>query len=229
MYPRFVLTGPPTDPDCHVIFCSGDELERTVFRVRDCTTVRSREVVIAAMTSFRGEMYGLVDTDDRGFEFVTVHVVNGGLKYRPLLDELGRTVKLMRGSYLEVGIEFKVLRVEVSYNRQVVCVELESVDEWTIFINSLGSSFCRTSQKGACRPNCVYYTDDYIGRTVKVYDLGKRCTTVLMPFRYAGRYVSLCYWVDIPDIPEPELEPQEVEHNPEPELELEPQEVEPEP
>ncbi|CAA0810001.1 Unknown protein [Striga hermonthica] len=98
MYSRCVLTGPPTEPDCHLIFCSLNEEEWTVFRVRDCTTVSSPpgEVQIAAMASYRGEMYGLVDTDDRGFEFVTVHVVEGGLEFRPLLDELGRTEMIER-------------------------------------------------------------------------------------------------------------------------------------
>ncbi|CAA0810000.1 Unknown protein [Striga hermonthica] len=181
--------------------------------------------------------------EDEVLEFVTVHVVSGGVELIPLLDELGQTLevplsrrksltwheshlieapggrglllvmKLFRGSLFEGGVDFKVFWVEVAADRQMECVELESVDELTFFVNYLGSSFCHISKKGVCRPNSIYYTDE-IGRAVKVYDLGERSTTVLMPFRYAGRCVSISYWVDIPNIPEPEAEPPEVEQEP---------------
>ncbi|GER37644.1 zinc finger C3HC4-type RING finger family protein [Striga asiatica] len=55
---RCVLTGPPNEPDCHVVFCSTNLEERTVFRVRDSTTVSSppREadelIRLIALTSF---------------------------------------------------------------------------------------------------------------------------------------------------------------------------------
>ncbi|CAA0810002.1 Unknown protein [Striga hermonthica] len=243
-YNRCVLTGPPTEPNCHVIFCSTDYEERTVFRVGDGTTVclppgeAGGGVVLVALASFRGETYGVVDTDDGEYEFVTVHVVDGGVEFRPLLDEFGQTLevpisrrmnvkwqeshlieapggrglllvmKFFKGSILADSVEFKVFRLEVA-DGPVECVELNSVDEWTIFINYFGRGFCRisSSERRVTRPNSIYYTDK-IGRAVKIYDLGERSTTVLMPFRYAGRCLSVCYWVDIPDIPELEPEPE---------------------
>ncbi|GER37637.1 F-box family protein [Striga asiatica] len=256
-YDRCVLTGPPTEPDCHIIFCSDDTAKRTVFRVKDGSIVglppgeAGGGVELMALASFQGEMYGVVDpVNGGGYEFVTVHVVNGGVEFRPLLDELGRTLKvpmarikcvtwhenrlieapdgggfllvmkLFRGYPLDDGVEFKVFRVEVGATR-VGCVELDSVDEWTIFLNYWGDGFCRISERRVCRPNSIYFTNEK-GRAVKVYDLGEKSTTTFLPFRGAGRYMSVSCWVDLPNIPEPEPEP---DHEPEPEpdheLELE--------
>ncbi|CAA0810004.1 Unknown protein [Striga hermonthica] len=114
--------------------------------------------------------YGVVDTDDGEYEFVTVHVVNGGVEYRPLLDELGQTLEvpiprrtnvkwheshlieapggqgllLVMKFFITDSVEFKVFRLKVADGR-VECVELDSVDEWTIFIDYFGRGFCRIS------------------------------------------------------------------------------------
>ncbi|GER37643.1 hypothetical protein STAS_14069 [Striga asiatica] len=114
-------------------------------------------------------------------------------------------VKLMRGYPVEGGEEFKVFRVEVA--GRVECVELDSLDDWTLFVNHRGGGFCRLSSTGGgvCRPNSIYYTDKK-GRAANVYDLGEKSTTRLLPFRAAGRYFSLSEWVDLPNIPEPEAE-----------------------
>ncbi|GER37639.1 betaine aldehyde dehydrogenase [Striga asiatica] len=113
-------------------------------------------------------------------------------------------MKLFRGHPLDDGVEFKVLRVEVDATR-VGCVELDNMDEWTIFLNYWGDGFCCTSEKRVCRPNSIYFMNQK-GRAVKVYDLGEKSIITLLPFRGARRYMSVNCWVDLPNIPEYEHE-----------------------
>ncbi|GER37683.1 hypothetical protein STAS_14111 [Striga asiatica] len=91
-------------------------------------------------------------------------------------------MKLFKGYILVDSVEFKVFRLEVGDGR-VECVELDSVDEWTIFINYFWRGFCRvsSSERRVTRPNSIYYTDK-IGRAVKIYDLGERSTTIPAPY-----------------------------------------------
>ncbi|KAL3655277.1 hypothetical protein CASFOL_001063 [Castilleja foliolosa] len=236
-YTTCVLSKPPTDPDCLIVFKSYCNIQQSICRINDAEFVKvSLEDSIVAISSFQGEIYGIFK---RGtyYELVTIHLVGKTVEFKSLLminsgkshwvvpqvcrrswvwsydnyliespggaGDFFFVVQLISkiSVYPYSGVEFKVFRLNV--NGGLVCLEeVENLDGHTIFIGAYGDGFCcSTSNDGmqGIKPNLIYYTD-MSGRIVSVYDLDDRSTTPLLPCPAAGRFKSVNYWVDLPDI-----------------------------
>ncbi|KAL3640827.1 hypothetical protein CASFOL_015795 [Castilleja foliolosa] len=229
-YDRCVLSKPPTDPDCLVVFKSYCNFELTIGRINDAEFVRvSFEDSIVAISSFRGEIYGLVKFGAY-YELVTIHLVGKTVELKSLLingkdhlevPELWRSWVTSQRNYLiespgGAGDFFLVIKMissigirdggEVEFRvfrlnvNGLVCVELEDLDGHTIFISDWGDGFCcPSSEMSTIKPNSIYYTN-MCGRVMCVYDLDDRSITPLLPSPVARRHMSVNYWINLPGI-----------------------------
>ncbi|KAL3632015.1 hypothetical protein CASFOL_024999 [Castilleja foliolosa] len=229
VYSRCVLSKPPIDPDCLVVFKSYCNFELSVCRISDDEFVKVslRDEIfrpLVAISSFKGDIYGIFK-DDAFYELVIVNLVGKTVEFKPLLINGERRLEvpeLWRGwikshqNYLiespvgvGVGVFFLVIKmtsdngVEFKVFRldvnELVSMEIENLDGHTIFIGSFGDGFCCPSSGTGIKSNSIYYTN-ISGRVMCVYDLDDRSTTLLLPCPVAGRYKSTNYWVDLPEI-----------------------------
>ncbi|GFP91938.1 hypothetical protein PHJA_001337900 [Phtheirospermum japonicum] len=173
-YDKCVLSKPPTEPDCHVVFNHSFYMCLSAWRINGedgFVKASSKEKGrLTAIASFRGGIYGIFGN----YEFVTIHLV-------------GETVE---------GVEFRVFRVDVD---GMECVELENIDGLTIFVGYYGNGFCCSSLVTGSKPNSIYYTNE-VGRDMYVFDLDDRSIVGSLSCPIAEDNLSVNFWVDCPDI-----------------------------
>ncbi|KAL3640824.1 hypothetical protein CASFOL_015792 [Castilleja foliolosa] len=223
-YNRCVLSKPPTDPDCFVMFKHYFVNKLSVCRIGDDEFVEATLESLVAISSLEGEIYGIVKHGSH-YELVTIHLVGKTVEFKPLINgkchwvvpEVCRswvsshfnyliesprgageffvvTMTYKLGFFSDYNVEFRVFRLDVN---GLVCEELENLDGHTIFIGVYGDGFCCTSDGMGIKPNSIYYTARH-GVVLSVYDLDDRSTTQLLPCPVvAGRYEgSINYWVN---------------------------------
>ncbi|KAG8370539.1 hypothetical protein BUALT_Bualt14G0128100 [Buddleja alternifolia] len=172
---------------------------------------------LSAVASFQGKIYGIV-ISHFVYQFVTANFVGGTLELNPILIEGGLpwgmpqpsrpwtqmhvdyliesscgelllVHKMFRCIHLEVGLEFRVFRVDVD---QMECKELENIGEQAIFISDDGEAFCCSSL--GVKPNSIYFTVPE-SRNLYIYDLNDRSTSASLPCSIARRSMIESYWV----------------------------------
>ncbi|EYU17454.1 hypothetical protein MIMGU_mgv1a025001mg [Erythranthe guttata] len=90
VYTKCILSKPPTDPDCHILFNSANSLEQSFCRIGDEEFCHVKEIdedgenfrLLRAVGSFNGTIYGIIDPDD---VMVTIHFVGKTLEFRPIM------------------------------------------------------------------------------------------------------------------------------------------------
>ncbi|KAI3467524.1 hypothetical protein Pfo_024187 [Paulownia fortunei] len=201
MYNRCVLSKPPTEPDCHILFNSSSASHRAFCQVGDDEFVIQlsvdEEIYLLAAASFQGKIYGFTLP---GYRFVTVHFVDKTLELRPILkgegegegeeDSLGTFLVHHEHGFLYDGLDFRVFRVDTN---QKECMELCDIGKRAIFLSHCGGGFCSSS--AGIKPNSIYYTVPD-SRNLYVYDLNDRSTTPLLPCPAARRSQSVSCWVE---------------------------------
>ncbi|KAK6118763.1 hypothetical protein DH2020_047489 [Rehmannia glutinosa] len=222
LYNMCILSKPPTEPDCYILFnCISDQ---SFCKIGDDEFVKHSleeedEYHLLAIASFQGKIYGIMKPS---YNFVTIHLVGKTLELMPILMEDGGQpwkVPLPDRSWftwhedclIECGTTGELLSVVKMYSGSYLkdgvefrvfrvdingmeCLEVDNIGDQTIFISYRGTGFC--SDFSGTKPNSIYYTDKK-GRDVYIYDLDDGSTTPWLPCPASGRYVSVNYWVDL--------------------------------
>ncbi|KAL3649479.1 hypothetical protein CASFOL_005882 [Castilleja foliolosa] len=93
-YKKSVLSKPPTEPDCHILFISDDLLLQAFCKIGDvefvCPTQVEEVDRLIAITSFQGKIYGVMSTD---YKFVTIEFVGKTMEFRPVMIDGEQTLK----------------------------------------------------------------------------------------------------------------------------------------
>lgn len=218
LYSNCVLSKPPTEPGCHILFNSASPSKQAFCRIGDdefmeMSTHDNDDVdCIETLTSFRGEIYAVV-----GFKLrlMIISFVGKTLQFRPILksgqpwnifqslqpcstdevyylidddDKMLLVCRMCPAFYLRQFCDFRVFQIDIS---GLECVELVDIGKRAIFLSNKGDAFCCSSV--GMKSNSIYYT--FGGRSVYVYNLGKRATTTLLPCPAADRVMSEASWI----------------------------------
>ncbi|KAL3640847.1 hypothetical protein CASFOL_015815 [Castilleja foliolosa] len=229
-YNTCVLSKPPTDPDCLVVFQDICFTKYAVCRISDDEFVKVTDQSLVAVSSFGDDVYGIIQ-DDAYYKLVTIHLVGKTVELKPLLingephlevPELRRRwvrwinnylIQLSGGSgefFLVIKLISKVsthvdcnleFRVFRLDVNELVCDCVE-VENLDGYTIFLGS----TGDAFCCTSDGTgikpnsIYYTEICGRVVYVYDMDDRTSTPLLPCPIAGRHMSVNYWVDLPNI-----------------------------
>ncbi|KAH6800087.1 hypothetical protein C2S52_000551 [Perilla frutescens var. hirtella] len=209
-----VLSKAPTEVDCHIMFnldyAAADECEQSYCKIGDdAFKVFTRdqwnditrdqwddEIMLRAMRSFKGRIYGVVGTNAMPNGLVSMDFdADDLMNIRPVLDFgdheldldswcddylvqcddevlfLVRRKKLF-GDYCE----FRLFRVDPD---RMECVEVDGIDDRTIFVSDCGDAFCCSSSLSKTNSNTIYYAP-HLTKTLYVYDLDDGSTTNLL-------------------------------------------------
>ncbi|KAI3467522.1 hypothetical protein Pfo_024185 [Paulownia fortunei] len=225
MYNRCVLSKPPTEPDCHILFNSSSASHRAFCQVGDDEFVIQlsvdEEIYLLAAASFQGKIYGFTLP---GYRFVSVHFVDKTLELRPILKGEGegeggqpwhipspsRTWVTMLDNYLiespcgELLLVHKMYLCSFLYDGldfrvfRVDTNQKECMELCDIGKRAIFLSHCGggfCSSSAGIKPNSIYYTVPD-SRNLYVYDLNDRSTTPLLPCPAARRSQSVSCWVE---------------------------------
>ncbi|KAK6118769.1 hypothetical protein DH2020_047495 [Rehmannia glutinosa] len=226
LYNKCVLSKPPTEPDCHILFNSASTMEQSFCKIGDLEFVHhsleEEEYELMAIASFQGKIYGVIDP---GYRFVTIKLVGKTLELSPMLmndgepwrvpERLPKSVEWHENDLVESPCGGELMLVIKTFSKSYIkdgaefrifrvdingmeCVELDNIGEQTIFIGYNGRGFCSSSLRKGIKPNSIYYTDEE-GRDLYIYDLRFGAKDSLLPCPIAGRYRSANYWVELRD------------------------------
>ncbi|KAL3617498.1 hypothetical protein CASFOL_037819 [Castilleja foliolosa] len=86
-YNKCVLSKPPTEPDCHILFNSSCMYVQSFCKIGDVEYVRQslrekRSQLVAIASSSQGKIYGVMRP---GYKFVTIEFVGATMELRPIL------------------------------------------------------------------------------------------------------------------------------------------------
>ncbi|KAL7147926.1 hypothetical protein ABFS83_06G142900 [Erythranthe nasuta] len=209
-YNQCILTKPPTEPDCYILF---NGLEQSFCKIGDeeyvTRTLEQQEEQeqdngrvgfdnLEAIVSFQGTTYGYMDPD----KFVTINFVEPWII--PLSSRLyemrydtswSRLYEMRYGELLMVqkiypfindsyeGMNFAVFRIDTN---PMKCIELQNIGNRTIFVSLKGAGYCCPSI--GTKPNSIYYTneddrnlDKNLDRELHIFDLEDRSTKSILP------------------------------------------------
>ncbi|KAL3829787.1 hypothetical protein ACJIZ3_018589 [Penstemon smallii] len=215
-YTNCVLSKPPRDPDCYILFTSDSCRTFCQVGVDNEFFIEQLEAGgwfrIMSVATFKGNIYGILKDS-----FVTVHFVDGALELRPIepwkfphhlsayyharykdymiespcKDELLLVHQFYSTSYRYNVFGFKIYRLDMC---KMECEELESIGDRAIFLSGRGGGECCFSTEGI-KANCIYYTE-LNGRKLHVYDLNDNGKTLLLPCPAARRSQSVNFWIE---------------------------------
>ncbi|KAL3641241.1 hypothetical protein CASFOL_016209 [Castilleja foliolosa] len=224
-YGKCVLSKPPTEPDCHILFSSADLLQQAFCRIGDVEFVYQSRIKeddqLVAIASFQEKIYGVMSND---FEFVTIEFVGRTIEFRPILinddqplkapvikknwlmwkecalidshtDELLFVLKDLTQNSILDGSEFKVFRVDIN---RMECIEIDDIGDQVILTGQYGTAFCCPSSGTTFKPNSIYYVLEF-HTCVYVYDLDDKSTSSwLPPHDVVGLHNLNHFWVTSP-------------------------------
>ncbi|KAG8378139.1 hypothetical protein BUALT_Bualt08G0107000 [Buddleja alternifolia] len=180
IYNRCVLSKPPTDPECHILFNSTTTLHRAFLQIGDdefvilSSTNNVTEVCLSTVGSFQGKIYGIVSISN---QFVTLNFVGKNLEIRPMIMEGGQPweIPIMSPTWVALRKEYliespcgELLLVREMFScsflhegldfrvfrldiNQMKCVKLDNIGNQAIFLD-------RLTEEGVNGGVC-YYSD----------------------------------------------------------------------
>ncbi|KAL3623640.1 hypothetical protein CASFOL_032456 [Castilleja foliolosa] len=222
LYQKCVLSKPPTEPDCHILFNSTVTLRQAFCKIGDveftyqCQLEEDYQLI--AIASFQGKIYGVMNP---GYKFVTIEFVGTTMELRPMLINEEKPWKapqpdrnwvvwhenefvdspsgnelflVVKDSSNDSIMDGSEIRVfRVDINR-MECVEVDDIGDQVILMGYYGTGFC-CSSFAAIKPNSICYTTDE-GAYVYVYDLDDKSTSSWLPHD-VGLDVVNHFWVDL--------------------------------
>ncbi|KAL3840012.1 hypothetical protein ACJIZ3_024603 [Penstemon smallii] len=223
-YTNCVLSKPPTDPDCHVLFTSS--FCRSFCQVGDDDywfeeVEAGQGRLTLAVAAFKGQLYGFIGGRN---QFVTVHFVYDTIEYRKIMIEKEGVRQPWRVPRLSASYKTHTedFMMKSPCNNELLLVhrmcstsyryfdfkvfrldvtrmefeELKSIGDRTIFLSSRSTvECCSCSSSTGIKANCIYYTD-LNGRDLYIYDLNDRGKTLLLPCPAASRSESMNFWIE---------------------------------
>ncbi|KAL3641239.1 hypothetical protein CASFOL_016207 [Castilleja foliolosa] len=223
-YRKCVLSKPPTEPDCHILFTSDDLCQQAFCKIGDVEFVyqpQTEEVdQLIGIASSRGKIYGIILPD---FEFVTIEFVGRTIEFRPILINGEQTLKApvinknwivwneseLINSHTVNELLFVVKECtqdsirdgsefsvfRVNINR-MECIEVDDIGDQVILIGQYGPGFCCSSVGTTFNPNSIYYIVEF-NSCVYVYDLDDKSTTSWVPHDVDLDRLFNHFWVDL--------------------------------
>ncbi|KAL8061932.1 hypothetical protein ABFX02_02G114800 [Erythranthe guttata] len=212
-YSQCILTKPPTEPDCYILF---NGVAQSFCRIGDKEYVTLEDGYesenLLAIASFQGKTYGFVNPD----KFVTIHFMGKNIEFREILmevpwviprssrsydiwliepsqscgDELLMVQKIYTSIDCKGGVDFIVFRIDT--NHQMNCIEVDNIGNQTIFLSESGAGFCCPSVR--VKPNSIYYTNDN-DRSLYIFDLKERSTSSMLLSSTVSAKTSSASWV----------------------------------
>ncbi|EYU17417.1 hypothetical protein ABFS82_03G089400 [Erythranthe guttata] len=186
-YSQCILTKPPTEPDCYILF---NGLEQSFCRIGDgeyvTRTLEQQEVEeqengrvgfddLRTISSFQGTTYGFMDPD----KFVTIHFVGNTIEFRQIPMVEPSVIPHSSRAYdiwLIESCDGELLVVQRIHPFTKSCydgmdftvfrfdtnrmsyAEIENIGNRTIFVSRNGAGYCCASQE--TKPNSIYYTNE---------------------------------------------------------------------
>ncbi|KAL3641170.1 hypothetical protein CASFOL_016138 [Castilleja foliolosa] len=227
LFNKCVLSKPPTEPDCHILFYSPRFCWQSYCKIGDVKYVEEKFQLIAT-ASFQGKIYGFMNP---GYKFVTIEFVGGTMEFRPLLildqeqplkapvikrnwvvwheielmespfvDELLLVIKdFTHHNYNYYATDSSEYRVfRVDINR-MKCIEVDDIGDHVILISKYGDEICCSSSvTDTFKPNSIYHTE--YGAYVYVYDLDDKSMTSWLPPDVAKIDLSNNFWLDLKEL-----------------------------
>ncbi|KAL3641281.1 hypothetical protein CASFOL_016249 [Castilleja foliolosa] len=222
-YRKCVLSKPPTEPDCYILFISDDLLWQAFCKIGDvefaCPTQEKEVDRLIAIASFQGKIYGVMSPD---YKFVTIEFVGRTMEFRPILingeeplkapaikrnwivrhendlihSHSGNELLLVIKNFTQGSIkDGSEIRVfRVDINR-MECIEVDDLGDQVILIGQYGPGFCCSSRGTTFKPNSIYYIMEF-DSCVYVYHLDDKSTTSWLPHDLRLNDISH-FWVDL--------------------------------
>ncbi|KAL3641166.1 hypothetical protein CASFOL_016134 [Castilleja foliolosa] len=226
---KCVLSKPPTEPDCHILFYSTDRFgygQISFCKIGDDKYVDERHQLIAT-ASFQGKIYGITNP---GYKFVIIEFVRGKIEFRQILmldreqpfkapvvkrnwvlrhkielinspfdDELLMVIKDFTHHNYRVTDDLEYRVFRVDINR-MKCIEVDDIGDYAILIGYNGNGFCCSSSvANTFKPNSIYYTPEN-GTYFYVYDFDEKSTTSCLPPDVANIIISCNCWLHLKDL-----------------------------
>ncbi|KAL3631555.1 hypothetical protein CASFOL_024539 [Castilleja foliolosa] len=208
VYRKCVLSKPPTEPDCHILFISGDLFQQAFCKIGDVEFVyqsQTKEVDrLIAVASCQGKIYGVMLPD---YKFVNIEFVGRTIEFRPILIDGEQPLKapvknknwvvrnetelidsntgnelvfVMKDLTQNSNMDGSEFRVfRVDINR-TECIEVDDIGDQVILIGQYGTGFCCSSSGTTFKPNSIYYIVEY-DSCIYVYNLDDRSTVSWVP------------------------------------------------
>ncbi|KAL3641266.1 hypothetical protein CASFOL_016234 [Castilleja foliolosa] len=225
LYKKCVLSKPPTEPDCHILFIAPGASQQAFCKIGDVEFVYiEEESGLTAITFFQGKIYGVICP---GFKFVTIEFVGTTIEFRPILldgeqhweapvvkknwilwhdinlinslsgNELFLVIKDFSNDSIMDGSEIRVFRVDIN---RMECIEIDDLGDEVILIGQYGSGFCCSSNgTNTFKPNSIYYIVNY-SSCVYVHDLDDKGTTSWVPHDVSLQFFNQLlnhFWLDL--------------------------------
>lgn len=213
-----IVTSPPFDPNCRVIFINGFLKKLMFCRPGDLEFVKQEfelcDDVLERVTTFEGKIYGVTRP---GYLLVTAEFVGPALQFRQFLRE-GLPSSSIRpdkkdahchlvdccGELLVVRMilvygnnepaDFELFQLDISEKK---CTKVESLGQRAIFLEtyrSTGTSTGCSVVEAGIRGNCIYYVQREDASLYK-YDLEEQSISISLPCPHVHRRWSLLRWI----------------------------------
>ncbi|KAL3641168.1 hypothetical protein CASFOL_016136 [Castilleja foliolosa] len=225
VFNKCVLSKPPTEPDCHILFYATYRYRQSLCKIGDDKYVDERHKLVATASS-QGKIYGIMNP---GYKFVTIDFVGRTMKFRPILmlgEQPLKALVVKRNWVLRYGIElinspsddellmvikdfthhnhrvtdnleYRVVRVDTN---RMKCTEVDDIGDHAILIGSNGNGFCCSSSvANTFKPNSIYYAPR-LGTSFYVYDLNEKSTTSCLPPDVGKIGISSNCWLDLKEL-----------------------------
>ncbi|KAL3641229.1 hypothetical protein CASFOL_016197 [Castilleja foliolosa] len=221
-YSKCVLSKPPTEPDCHILFTSDDLFQQAFCKIGDVEFVYQSQIKeverLIGIASSQGKIYGVMIPD---FKFVTIEFVGRTIEFRPILinGEQPLTAPVIEKNWVvrnvsdlidsHTGNELLFVVKDLTQNsimdgseftvfrvdiNRMECIEVDDIGDQVILIGQCGTGFCCSSSGTTFKPNSIYYIREY-ERCVYVFDLDDKSTVSWLPNDVG--YVLNHFWVDV--------------------------------
>ncbi|KAI3462566.1 hypothetical protein Pfo_019229 [Paulownia fortunei] len=217
-YYKCILSKPPSDPDCHVLFSSSCDNSLLFCRLGDekfmKRTIHFGDDYLRSATNFNGKIYAWMS---RSCRFVEVDFVGQELILKQLVNDRGQlcqipwpspSVSCRFADYLVESCNELLLVHMICYNHsgevayfrifkvntsERECLELRSIGDRTIFLGPFGSMSSSYTDKPGVNKNSIYYT--WTDKNLYVYDIEDRSKTLIKLCPVKRGALSLKFWV----------------------------------
>ncbi|KAL7240743.1 hypothetical protein ACSBR2_006401 [Camellia fascicularis] len=210
-YDFCVLTLPPSDPDCRVIFISNNNHSLIFCRPSDNEfneLVLDSQDCFHCATSFEGKLYGLnrmslVVLDFSGPTPHFVQIMSEALHLSPqfiislktyMIESGGDLLmieKMFHGYYGSELFGFSIYQADLASK---TWVKVTSIGERTIFLDSHDGISFSASEKSGIKRNFIYFTQSS-DRYLYAFSLEKQRVSFSMPCSNVSRRDSSFHWV----------------------------------
>ncbi|KAL3623987.1 hypothetical protein CASFOL_032803 [Castilleja foliolosa] len=230
IFNKCVLSKPPTEPDCHILFNSSCSSVQLFCKIGDVQYVRhslrEEKSRLVAIASSQGKLYGVMSP---GYKFVTVEFVGTTMELRPMFINGEQSWKapviktnlvvLDHAELIDSPSGDELLLVIKNYTHhnyciidgseyrvfrvdinRMECIEVDDIGDHAILIGYYGNGFCCSSSGTNTFKPNSIYHTTRHRAHVYVYDLDDKSITSWLPPDVVDIKFSGNYWLDFNEL-----------------------------